>query len=344
MGQNDPLASSYNYSSKLKRSTEKGPTIDNSKQFALIGAAGYIAPKHFKAIKETNNELSVAFDKHDSVGILDSYFPSASFFTEFERFDRYLEKQRHDDDGRPIDYVSICSPNYLHDAHCRLALRIGADAICEKPLVINPWNLDQLTELEQVYGKRVHTILQLRHHSEVRKLKEAAKDQKEKPEICLTYISRRGKWYHYSWKGDSTRSGGLAMNIGIHFFDFLTWIYGPQTESFLHLNQSDRMSGMVELERARVKWFLSVCEDDLPKSVIDSGGYAYRNITVDDKEIDLSAGFTDLHTEVYKDILDGGGFGVEATRASIELVYQIRSSQTVSSAGQGHPFFEGKST
>lgn len=312
------------------------------KTFALIGAAGFVAPKHFKAIKDTGNQLTVAFDKHDSVGILDSYFPEASFFSEFERFDRHLEKQRYGDDGQPVDYVSICSPNYLHDAHCRLALRIGADAICEKPLVINPWNLDQLSEIEQVYGRKVNTVLQLRLHPEIVKLKKEAKKQKEKPEIVLTYITRRGKWYHQSWKGDPARSGGLAMNIGIHFFDFLSWIYGSSKRSFLHIAQPERMSGVFELESARVKWFLSVSEDDLPKTVVESGGYAYRSITVGGKEIDLSAGFTDLHTKVYQEILAGNGFGAEDTRDSIELVYQIRNSVTVPINDQAHPFASGK--
>ncbi|MDC0265899.1 Gfo/Idh/MocA family oxidoreductase [Mariniblastus sp.] len=310
------------------------------KNFALIGAGGYIAPKHMKAIRDTSNRLVAAYDKHDSVGILDSYFPDTSFFTEFERFDRHLEKQRHDPNGSPIDYVSVCTPNYLHDAHCRLALRIGADAVCEKPLVVNPWNLDQLSELEQVYGKKVHSVLQLRHHPEVLKLKEKAESQKEKPEICLTYISRRGKWYHHSWKGNPEHSGGLAMNIGIHFFDFLTWIYGTPTRSFLHLSQPERMSGVIELEKARVKWFLSVSANDLPDSVTENGGYAYRNITANGEEIDLSSGFTDLHTQVYENLLAGNGYGIEDARAAIELVYQIRTSITVSANGTVHPILE----
>jgi UDP-N-acetyl-2-amino-2-deoxyglucuronate dehydrogenase len=311
------------------------------KNFAIIGAGGYVAPKHMKAIRDTGNQLIAAYDKHDSVGILDSYFPDADFFTEFERFDRHLEKQRLEKNGTPVEYVSVCTPNYLHDAHCRLALRIGADAICEKPLVVNPWNLDQLAELEQVYGKKVHAILQLRQHPEVLKLKRKAETQKEKTEICLTYITRRGKWYHHSWKGDPARSGGLAMNIGIHFFDFLTWIYGGSKRSFLHLSQPERMSGVIELEKARVKWFLSVSADDLPASVVENGGYAYRSITADGEEVDLSEGFTDLHTKVYEEILAGSGFGVEDARASIELVYQIRTSITVSANGSAHPMLNG---
>ncbi len=314
------------------------------KNFAIIGAGGYIAPKHMKAIHDTGNQLVAAYDKHDSVGILDSHFPSADFFTEFERFDRHLEKQRHGNNGTPVDYVSVCTPNYLHDAHCRLALRIGADAICEKPLVVNPWNLDQLAELEQIYGRKVHAILQLRHHSEILKLKKEAENRKEKPEICLTYISRRGKWYHHSWKGNQSQSGGLAMNIGIHFFDFLTWIFGGCTRSFLHLNQPDRMSGVVELERARVKWFLSVAADDLPASVSENGGYAYRSITADGEDIDLSKGFTDLHTKVYENVLAGTGYGLEDARGAIELVYQIRTSVTVAGNGSTHPMLSASNS
>jgi len=223
-----------------------------------------------------------------------------------------------------------------------MALRVGADAICEKPLVINPWNLDQLSDLEQLYGRKIYNVLQLRLHPEVLALKKRAESQTEKPEICLTYISRRGQWYHHSWKGDPKRSGGLAMNIGIHFFDFLTWIYGKPSRTILHLSQPDRMSGVIELEKARVRWFLSVAEDDLPQSSVESGGYAYRSITVDGEEVDLSAGFTDLHTEVYKHILSGGGYGIEDARPSVELVYQIRTSITVPPNGQAHPFLLGK--
>lgn len=313
--------------------------MSNKNKFALIGLAGFIAPKHLTAIKDTGNELVVAHDKHDSVGIIDSYFPNASFFTEYERFDRFLEKQRHESDGQPIDYLSICTPNYLHDAHCRLALRVGADAICEKPLVINPWNLDQLAELEQIYGKRVYNVLQLRLHESVIKLKDEFKDVSsgEKPEIVLTYITRRGRWYHYSWKGDSTQSGGLPLNIGVHFFDFLSWVFGKMENSELHLAQENRYAGVVELERAKIKWFLSVDETDLPKNVVDSGGYAYRSITCNEEEIELSKGFTDLHTKVYQDILDGRGYGIEDARHAIEIVYKIRNSDVVSPGPSAHP-------
>lgn len=316
-----------------------------SKNFALIGVAGFIAPKHLKAIKETGNHLIAAVDKHDSVGIMDSHFPDASFFTEIERFDRFLEKQRRDPVGNPVDYVGICTPNYLHDSHCRLALRVGSHAICEKPLVINPWNLDQLRDLEQDYGKRVYSVLQLRLHPDLIRLKKEIEESTSgsRREICLTYVTRRGKWYHHSWKGDVERSGGVAMNIGVHFFDFLSWIYGRPQRSFLHLNQPARMSGVLELEKARVRWFLSVDASDLPEEVRAKGGHAFRSITVDGEEIDLSTGFTDLHTEVYKDILNGGGFSIEESQPAIELVYQIRTSTVVSYNGSAHPYLSGKS-
>ncbi|MBL8890170.1 MAG: Gfo/Idh/MocA family oxidoreductase [Planctomycetaceae bacterium] len=316
-----------------------------SKNFALIGVAGFIAPKHLKAIKETGNRLVAAVDKHDAVGIMDNHFPDANFFTEIERFDRFLEKQRRETNGSPIDYVSICTPNYLHDSHCRLALRVGSNAICEKPLVISPWNLDQLRDLEQDYGKKVYSVLQLRLHPDLIRLKKEidAAANGHRREICLTYITRRGKWYHQSWKGDVERSGGVAMNIGVHFFDFLSWIYGRPNRSFLHLNQPSRMSGVLELEKARIRWFLSVDANDLPEQVRAKNGHAFRSITVDGEEIDLSTGFTDLHTEVYKDILAGGGFGIEDSQPAIELVYQIRTSTVVSPNESAHPYMGGKS-
>lgn len=315
------------------------------RNFALIGVAGFIAPKHLKAIKETGNRLVAAVDKHDAVGIMDNYFPDASFFTEIERFDRFVEKQRRTPTGTPIHYISVCTPNYLHDSHCRLALRTGAHAICEKPLVINPWNLDQLREMEQDYQRRVYSVLQLRLHPDLIRLKQEmeAETSGRRREICLTYITRRGKWYHQSWKGNVERSGGVAMNIGVHFFDFLTWIYGRSNRSFLHLSQASRMSGVLELEKARVRWFLSVDEADLPAPVRAKDGHAFRSITVDGQEIDLSTGFTDLHTEVYKDILAGGGFGIAESQPAIELVYQIRTSTVVMPNETAHPFLSGKS-
>ena len=312
----------------------------DKKRFALVGAGGYIAPKHLKAIKDTGNELTVAVDRHDSVGIIDSYFPDASFFTEFERFDRFLEKKRHTNSNEAIDYVSICSPNYLHDAHCRLALRVGADAICEKPLVVNPWNIDQLQELEQLHGRKVNAVLQLRLHEAVIDLKakaESSVNRTRKPEILLTYITRRGRWYHHSWKGDESRSGGLPLNIGVHFFDFLTWIFGEAEKTEIHLAEPSRYSGTLELEKANVKWFLSVDASDLPTEVVANGGYAYRSITCDGEEIDLSKGFTDLHTRVYEEILAGQGHGLEDARGAIDLVYKIRQQEVSPPGPTAHP-------
>lgn len=309
------------------------------RNFALVGVAGYVAPKHLKAIHDTRNVLVAAVDPHDAVGVLDGYFPQTRFFTEIERFDRFLEKQRRDPSASPVDYVSVCSPNYLHDAHVRLALRVGAHAICEKPLAINPWNLDQLQELEQEYQRRVFAILQLRLHPAVQELKESLENEanRSRRDICLTYITRRGQWYHHSWKGNEEKSGGLAMNIGIHFFDLLLWLFGRMERSVVHQYSRSRMSGYLELEWARVRWFLSVDYDDLPASVREQGGYAYRSITIDGEELDLSAGFAELHTEVYRDILDLGGFGIQDARPSIELVYNVRHSRESSANGLVHP-------
>jgi UDP-N-acetyl-2-amino-2-deoxyglucuronate dehydrogenase len=316
-------------------------TEENTKNFALIGAAGFIAPKHMKAIKDTGNQMVAALDRHDSVGVIDSYFPNASFFTEVERFDRHLEKLYRKQDSEAVDYVSICSPNYLHDAHCRLALRVGAHAICEKPLVINPWNIDQLKELEDTFGKKIYSILQLRLHPAIRQLREMAKEKSEKADVCLTYITRRGKWYQHSWKGDLEKSGGVTMNIGVHFFDFLIWVYGPVQRLQLHLHQGSRASGTLELERAKIRWFLSVDESDLPEHVLNSGGYAFRSIKTDGEELDLSAGFTDLHTDVYRDILEGGGFGVEDAQPAIDLIYQIRNTIPGTPRSDAHPKMRG---
>ena len=310
------------------------------RRFALIGAAGYVAPKHLQAIRETGQTLVAAVDRHDSVGILDRYFPDARFFTEVERFDRYLEKCRRDPE-RKIDAVSVCSPNYLHDAHIRLALRVQADAICEKPLVINPWNLDQLAELEAESGRRVYTVLQLRLHPSLQALRERVLASGGRHEVELTYVTRRGAWYHTSWKGDESRSGGVAMNIGVHFFDLLHWIFGPAQRTLLHAAGPSRMGGRLELERAGVSWFLSVDADDLPGEVRTQGGFAFRRIVVDGEEIDLSAGFTDLHTAVYRQILDGGGTGIAEARPAIETVYHLRQSRPSSIGPDAHPFLRG---
>ncbi len=309
------------------------------KNFALIGAAGFVAPKHLKAIKDTDHQLVAAIDPHDAVGVLDSYFPASRFFTEIERFDRHLEKLRMEGEGQAVEYVSICSPNYLHDAHTRLALRVGAHAICEKPLVINPWNLDQLAAVEQATPGRVYNVLQLRLHPAVQTLKQQWQNESpaDKRDIVLTYVTRRGRWYESSWKGSQERSGGVAMNIGIHFFDMLIHLAGPVMQSDVHLRDVDRMAGFMELETARVRWFLSINENDLPDEVRAQGGYAYRSIRSDGEEIDLSAGFTDLHTRVYENILSGGGFGIEDARPGIDAVYNIRHADVTDAPSFAHP-------
>lgn len=312
------------------------------KNFALLGAAGFIAAKHLKAIKDTGNNLVVALDPNDSVGVLDNYFPKSAFFTEYERFDRFLEKQRRANDGLKVDYFSICTPNYLHDAHCRLALRLDANAICEKPLTITPWNIDQLIELEsEKSGQRIYNVLQLRHMPSLIQLKEElgpVQSIKEKKKITLTYITRRGPWYHVSWKGNLEKSGGIATNIGIHFFDFLIWLFGPVESSKLFLKTMTKMSGQMELAGASVSWFLSVDERDLPKEVTDKGNYAYRSITMDGQKIPFSAGFTDLHTKCYEDILNGKGYGLRDAKPAIEVAHHLRNCEVVSHKGEGHPF------
>jgi len=308
------------------------------KKFALIGAAGYVAPRHMKAIQNTGNELIAALDPNDSVGIIDSYFPNADFFTEFERFDRHIDKQRRK--GEKIDYVSICSPNYLHDAHIRFALRNEASAICEKPLVLNPWNLDGLEEIETETDSRVYNILQLRLHPALIELKKQLKSQDKKHEIDLTYITSRGHWYFTSWKGDVTKSGGIASNIGIHFFDMLIWIFGKIQNNVVHVIEPDKSAGYLELENARVRWFLSVDENSLPQDVRAAGQRTYRSITVDGKEIEFSGGFTDLHTQSYQGIIDGSGFGLKEARPSIEAVHYIRNATPDLQKGEKHPFIE----
>jgi UDP-N-acetyl-2-amino-2-deoxyglucuronate dehydrogenase len=311
-----------------------------AKNFAITGVAGFIAPRHLKAIQDTGNKLVAAIDPHDSVGILDRYCFDVRFFTEIERFDRHLEKLRRGPEDKKLHYVSICSPNYLHDAHCRLALRTGADAICEKPLVINPWNLDALQDLEQETGRKIHTILQLRVHPKLLQLKEtlAKEEGNRQHKVCLTYITSRGAWYHASWKGSVEKSGGVATNIGIHFFDLLLWLFGRPGECRLYHSDPSRMSGYLELERARVKWFLSVDARDLPYDPSPGVRSTYRSITIDGEEIEFTDGFTDLHTRVYEETLAGRGFGIDDARPSINLVYRIRTSPLSSLDDMAHPF------
>jgi UDP-N-acetyl-2-amino-2-deoxyglucuronate dehydrogenase len=308
-----------------------------SKRFALIGVGGYIAPRHLQAIKDTGNTLVAACDPNDSVGILDRYFFEVQFFKEFERFDRHIEKLRRK--GSPIDYVSICSPNYLHDAHMRFALRIGADAICEKPLVLNPWNLDALVELEQESGKKINTILQLRVHPTLIELRKQLQKEKtdKKKKIVLTYITSRGDWYLVSWKGQLDRSGGLATNIGIHFFDLLIWLFGPVQHSEVHISEPRRTAGFIELERATVQWFLSMDRNDLPPQAVEKHKTTFRSITIDGKEVEFSDGFTDLHTKVYEETLAGRGFGIEDVRPSIALAHDIRVAIPTGINSDTHP-------
>ncbi|MBE0602481.1 MAG: Gfo/Idh/MocA family oxidoreductase, partial [Deltaproteobacteria bacterium] len=296
------------------------------RNFALVGAGGYIAPRHMKAIKDTGNRLVAAVDKSDSVGVMDSYFFDVAFFTEFERFDRHAEKLRRQGDDRRIHYTSICTPNYLHDAHVRFSLRIGADAICEKPLVLNPWNLDALAELERESGRRVFNILQLRVHPSIMALREKIRLNSvgKRHSIDLTYVTSRGNWYFASWKGDITKSGGIATNIGVHFFDMLLWIFGGVRRREVHVAESEKMAGFLELEKADVRWFLSVDRKDLPPEAERGGKTTYRSITVDGEEFEFSGGFADLHTVVYREILAGRGFGLEEVRPSIDLVHHLR--------------------
>ena len=297
------------------------------KNFALIGAAGFIAPRHLKAIKETGNNLVAAMDKFDSVGIIDSYFPHADFFTEFERFDRHIDKLRRQ--GHKVDYVSICSPNYLHDSHIRFALRQQADAICEKPLVLNPWNVDALAEIEKETGKKIYTILQLRLHPSIIKLREEVLegDPTKIYDVDLTYITSRGKWYHHSWKGEEQKSGGIATNIGIHFFDMLLWIFGEVKATKLEKYELDHASGLIKLAKANVHWSLSINEEHLPDPIKAQGKRTYRSLQMNGREIEFSDGFTDLHTISYQEILKGNGFGLQEARPSIELAHQIRVSR-----------------
>ncbi len=309
------------------------------KNFALIGASGYIAPRHLKAIKETNNNLLAAYDRFDSVGIMDSYFPNADFFVEFERFDRHLEKLKYEKNVN-LDYISICTPNYLHDSHIRTALRRGADAICEKPLVLNPWNIDALTKQEKETGQKVYNILQLRMHESIinlkKKIEAAPKDKIF--DVDLTYLTSRGNWYYTSWKGDASKSGGIATNIGVHFYDMLSWIFGGVKKNIVHIQQHDRASGYLELEKARVRWFLSINEDVLPNEVKVKGQRTYRSITIEGEELEFSGGFTELHNRVYEGILAGKGYGLEDARQAIEIVHNIRHAEPKGLVGDYHPF------
>lgn len=295
------------------------------KNFTMIGVAGYIAPRHLAAIRDTGNMLVAALDKSDTVGIMDSYFPEADFFTEFERFDRHLDKLKRQ--SKKIDFVSICSPNYLHDSHIRFALRHGADAICEKPLVLNPWNIDALAEIEKETGKKVFNILQLRHHLAIISLREKVKNGPPEKvyDVNLTYMTSRGNWYHISWKGDASKSGGITTNIGIHFFDMLIWVFGPVKGLEVYELTDDTATGYIELERARVRWNLSINYLNIPEDVRAKGKRTYRSLTMDGEEIEFSDGFTELHTKSYQSILEGNGFGLEEARPSISLAYQIRN-------------------
>ena len=304
-------------------------------RFALVGAAGYIAPRHMKAIGEVGADLICAFDPNDSVGVIDNHFPDARFFTEFERFDRHIDKLHRQ--GDKIDYVSVCSPNYLHDAHVRFALRSNADAICEKPLVLNPWNIDGLAEMEEHTGREINTILQLRLHTAIIELKKEVDAQPDRiHEVDLSYITSRGRWYHVSWKGDVHKSGGVATNIGIHFYDMLGFVFGKAVKNVVHVRNDNCAGGYLEFEKARVRWFLSVDRNDLPEQVRGKQP-TYRSITVDGDEIEFSGGFTDLHTVSYQEILAGRGFRLDEVRPSIELVSTIRGLDLAPNAGEQHP-------
>jgi UDP-N-acetyl-2-amino-2-deoxyglucuronate dehydrogenase len=309
----------------------------NPKNFAIIGVAGYIAVRHLKAIKETGNNMNAALDVFDSVGVIDQYFPNADFFVEFERFDRHLDKLKRK--GKHTDYVSICSPNYLHDSHIRFALRQQANAICEKPMVLNPWNVDALQEFELETGRKVFNILQLRLHPSVVALKERIQNgPKDKIyDIDLTYITSRGNWYFFSWKGEMSKSGGVATNIGVHFFDMLSWIFGDITENIVHISRDNKVAGFLRLKNARVRWLLSVDYNDIPENIKQSGQRTYRSLKLDGEEFEFSEGFTDLHTKSYEHILSGHGFGIDQVRSPIETVYNIRNAKPVGLKGDFHP-------
>ncbi len=313
---------------------------ENPKNFGIIGVAGYIAVKHLKAIKDTGNNLLASLDKFDSVGRIDSYFPESDFFVEFERFDRHIDKLKRT--GTKIDYVSICSPNYLHDSHIRFALRHQAEAICEKPIVLNPWNIDALQEIENETGRKISTILQLRLHDKIKELHDKIKNGPKGKiyDVDMSYVTSRGNWYSISWKGDIQKSGGVATNIGIHFFDMLTWIFGDVKKNIVHLSEPDKAAGYLELENARVRWFLSIDYNDIPDWVKATGKRTFRSITVDGEEIEFSEGFTELHTLSYREILAGKGFGLKDARLSVETAYTIRNAEPVGLRGDYHPILK----
>lgn len=318
------------------------------KNFVLLGASGYIAVRHMRAIKATENRLVAAMDPHDAVGVIDSYFPQSAFFSEFERLDRHVEKLKRSEGEDRVDYVSIASPNYLHDAHTRFALRVGADAICEKPLVLEPWNLEALAQIEKEYGGKVNAILQLRLHPAIAALKQRIDSSKDvrrtKYDIDLTYITSRGVWYLHSWKGNLEKSGGIATNIGIHFFDMLQWVFGDVERNTVHLLEPTRAAGYLELRNARVRWFLSLNRNDIPRAAGGGESNTYRSISIGGEELEFSEGFTDLHTLSYKEILKGKGFGIEDVRPSIEIVHEIRNVGPMSLKGEFHPLAKGLSS
>jgi UDP-N-acetyl-2-amino-2-deoxyglucuronate dehydrogenase len=313
---------------------------ESPKNFGIIGVAGYIAVRHLHAIKETGNNLLASLDKFDSVGRIDSYFPESDFFVEFERFDRHFDKLKRT--GTKIDYVSICSPNYLHDSHIRFALRHQAEAICEKPIVLNPWNIDALQEIENETGRKIYTVLQLRLHPKILELREKIRNgPKDKIyDIDMTYVTSRGNWYSISWKGDIQKSGGVATNIGIHFFDMLSWIFGDTRKNIVHISKPDKAAGYLELENARVRWFLSLDYNDIPDSAKKTGKRTFRSITVNGEEIEFSEGFGDLHTVSYREILAGRGFGLKEARQSVETAYTIRNAKPVGLQGDYHPILK----
>jgi len=309
------------------------------KRFALIGAAGYIAPRHLKAIKETGNELVVAMDVNDSVGIMDSHFPEAEFFTEFEQFSAFIEDQAVK--GEKLDYVVICSPNYLHSPHMKYALQNGLDVICEKPLVLNSEEIDLLKGYEGKYGAKVYSILQLRLHPSIVALKQKVAAEPERIfDVDLTYMTSRGRWYLKSWKGKDEKSGGVATNIGVHFYDMLHFIFGDIKHNEVHYRSDKTASGYLEYERARVKWFLSIDANNLPENAVQGEKLTYRSIKIGDEELEFSNGFTDLHTQSYENILVGNGYGLEENRTAIETVEKIRKQELCTNEENFHPLMK----